>query len=198
MARAYVSKLRAEQTAATRLRVINAVGAILSQDVSEFTIPRVAAEAGVSAATVQRLFPTKRDLVEGLAQHYAATTGSLASLEQLPPDLEDQLATITEIFKKTADLEPAMRAAVTSEAFRRYRRDTRAKRLRAVEGALKRFRSDFSATDFRHARNLFAVLASSYGLQAFTELTGSTPEEAAATVTWTMRRLLGPKHKPRR
>ena len=67
MERTYVSKLRARQAESTRLRVLEAVAAILARDLSELTFPAVAAEAEVSVATVQRLFPTKRELVEGLA-----------------------------------------------------------------------------------------------------------------------------------
>src|SRR5260370_22862699 len=91
MARTYVSKLRAEQAEATRLRIIEAVAAVLGRDLSEFTMPSVAAEAGVSVATVQRIFPTKRDLLEVLARHYSATTRRVAFPAPPPSDHQDTL-----------------------------------------------------------------------------------------------------------
>src|SRR5258708_37658984 len=93
MDRTSVSKLRGEQAEATRLRIIEDVAAVLGRDLSEFTMPSVAAEAGVSVATVQRIFPTKRDLLEGLARHYAATIGSAAFRQPPPSDIEELLET---------------------------------------------------------------------------------------------------------
>ena len=49
----------------------------------------------------------------------------------------------------------------------------------------------FRDGELRHLRDLVTVLTSSAGLFGFTDLTGSTPEEAAATVAWVIRRLLG-------
>lgn len=189
MARIYVSKLRAEQAEATRLRVIEAVAAVLGRNLSEFTVPNVAAEAGVSLATVQRLFPTKRDLLEGLARHHAAMIGSAYGSDR-PWELDDFLAKLPQIFVRTATIPPALRSAVTSETFQQYRRERRGSRLRPVEAALKPYQGAFRDGELRHMRDLVTVLTSSAGLFGFTDLTGSTPEEAAATVAWTIRRLL--------
>jgi AcrR family transcriptional regulator len=190
VARTYVSKLRAEQAEATRLRVIEAVATVLGRDLSEFTVPNVAAEAEVSLATVQRLFRTKRDLLDGLARHYAATTGSGYGSDR-PWDLVDFLTKLPEVFAKTATVPPALRSAVTSETFQQFRRERRGSRLRPMEEALEPYKSGFQDGEARRLRDLFTVLTSSAGLFAFTDLTGSTPEEAAATVAWTIRRLLG-------
>ena len=195
MERTYVSKLRARQAESTRLRVLEAVAAILARDLSELTFPAVAAEAEVSVATVQRLFPTKRELVEGLARHYAATIGTVTGRERPPEDIEGLLALIPEVMVSTSRIPPALRAAALSEAFQQYRRENRAERLQPVEEVLKPFRADFPDGQLRRLRDLVVVLCSSAGLAAFTDLTGSTPEETAATVAWGIRRLLGLDHR---
>src|SRR5437879_5615512 len=118
MPRAYRSRLRDDQAEATRLRVIEAVATVLGTDISGFTIPAVAAEAGVSIATVERLFPTKRHLLDGLARHYAETIGSMASLDRPPRDIEELLAHLGPVMRRTRDLPAGMRAAVASETFR--------------------------------------------------------------------------------
>jgi AcrR family transcriptional regulator len=192
VARTYVSKLRAEQADATRLRIIEAVAAVLARDLSEFTIPSVAAEAGVSVATVQRIFPTKRDLLESLARQYAATIGSAAFRDPPPADIEEFLARIPEVNGRSAALPPGLRAAVASDAFNEFRREHRAEqRLRPIEKVLKPYEGSFTNAELRMIRDLIAVLGSSAGLAAFTELTGSSHEEASATMTWTIRRILG-------
>jgi AcrR family transcriptional regulator len=170
--------------------VIEAVAAILGRDLSEFTVPNVALEAGVSVATVQRLFPTKRDLLEGLAMHYSRIAGT-ALASKGPWELENLLAKVPEIFERIATIPPVLRSAVTSETFQQYRREQRTRRLEPMEEMLTPYGSAFHDGEMRHVRDLFTVLTSSASLFAFTDLTGSTPEEAAATVGWTIRRILG-------
>ncbi|MEP7104309.1 MAG: hypothetical protein ABI838_00495 [Chloroflexota bacterium] len=189
--RTYVSKLRAQQAESTRLRVIDGVASVLARDLSELTFPAVAAEAEVSVATVRRLFPTKRDLVEGLAKHYAATIGSVPGRERSPTNIEELLALIPEVMVSTSRISPALRAAASSEVFQEYRRENRAERLRPVEEVLKPFRADFPDGQLRRLRDVVVVLCSSAGLAAFTDLIGSSPEETAETVAWAIRKLLG-------
>ena len=189
MPREYVSKLRAEQAEATRLRVIEAVAAVLSRDVSELTYRAVAEEAGVSVATVQRLFPARRQLVEALAAHYAETIGTMDA-RPVPTDIEEFLSMVPEIMVRTGSIPPVLRAATTSAMYQRHRREHRATRLRAVEATLTPFQQ-FTDTERRRLRDLIVVLFSSAGLTAFTDLTGATPEQTATTMTWAIRRLLG-------
>ena len=190
MTRTYVSRLRADQAEATRVRVVEAVAAVLARDISAFTIPAVAAEAGVSAATVERLFPTKRDLLEALAKHYSKQIGSAPSWKG-PVTVDAMLEELPGIMKRTSAIPPVLRAAVASELFQQFRRDERGHRLESVEAMLKPYRAKFSARELRHLRNTIAVLGSSAGLQAFTDLTGSSADEASETMAWVIRRLLG-------
>src|ERR1700680_280472 len=122
MGRAYVSKLRAEQAEATRLRVIEAVAVVLARSLTEFTVPNVAAHAEVSIATVQRLFPTKRDLLEGLVRHYAAIIGIAYGSDRFW-ELDELLAKMPVVFARTATIPSALRSAIASETFQQYRRE---------------------------------------------------------------------------
>lgn len=65
--RSYSSPLRAEQAAATRLRVLDAAIDLLHEaDSGDVAIPDVAERAGVSVRTAYRVFPTSEDLLEGV------------------------------------------------------------------------------------------------------------------------------------
>ena len=187
--REYVSKLRAEQAEATRLKVIEAVAAVLSRDVSALTYRAVADEASVSVATVQRLFPARRNLVEGLARHYAESIGTMYA-RPAPTDIEEFLSMLPEIMVRTGSIPPVLRAATTSAVYQRHRRENRATRLRAVEATLTPFQQ-FTDAELRRLRDLIVVLCSSQGLAAFTDLTGATAEQTSTTITWAIRRLLG-------
>ncbi|HAG59467.1 MAG TPA: hypothetical protein DCL83_09165 [Arthrobacter bacterium] len=186
--REYVSKLRAEQAEATRVKVIEAVAAVLSRDVSALTYRAVADEASVSVATAQRLFPARRNLVEGLARHYAESIGTMYA-RPAPTDIEEFLSMLPGIMVRTAAIPPVLRAATTSAVYQRHRRENRATRLRAVEATLTPFQQ-FTDAELRHLRDLIVVLCSSAGLAAFTDLTGATAEQTATTITWAIRRLL--------
>jgi len=190
MARPYTSRLRSEQAAQTRRKVVEAAATVLARDLGDFTIPGVAVEAGVSAATVERLFTNKRKLIEGIAEHYAETIGSMAAWPDRPRDVDDLLDNIPDVVLRTSRVPAGLRAAVATEAFQQLRRETRGTRLRAVESVLKPYRDRFTARELHHLRDLIVVLVSSAGLNAFTDLTGSSPEESAATMQWTIRRLL--------
>ena len=141
--REYVSKLRVEQAEATRVKVIEAVAAVLSRDVSALTYRAVADEASVSVATVQRLFPARRNLVEGLARHYAESIGTMYA-RPAPTDIEEFLSMLPGIMVRTAAIPPVLRAATTSAVYQRHRRENRATRLRAVEATLTPFQQFLS------------------------------------------------------
>ena len=200
MARTYDSRLREEQAAATRLRVVEAVTAVLGRGISELTYPAVAQEAGVSLATVQRLFPRKRDLVAGLAEHYNRTIGSLFS-PHTPVDgldFDGFLSELRGVMERTSQVPAGLRAAVASREYQQHRREVRARRLALIEAALKPHARGLSGPEFRHLRNLVVVLVSSAGVTAFEELAEADANDASDAVTWMLRRLLDRPSRPRK
>jgi len=192
MGRTYVSPLRRGQYEATRLRIVESVARVLARGVTELSVPAVAEEAGVSVATVYRHFKSKEELVTALHRHYAdiidaspsdLSAGKWSSFDQVLDDLP-------KIAARMARLEPVLRGAVASGVVDDYRREHRSDRLEPIEQALRRERPDLNAHDLHNLRNLIAVLASTRGIQAFELMTGASPEEAATTVAWAIRRLL--------
>jgi AcrR family transcriptional regulator len=192
MGRTYVSPLRRGQYEATRLRIVEAVARVLARGVTELSVPAVAEEAGVSVATVYRHFKSKEELVTALRRHYSdiidanpsdLSAGRWSSFDQALDDLP-------KIAARMARLEPVLRGAVASGVVDDYRREHRSERLEPIEHALRRERPDLNAHDLHYLRNLIAVLASTRGIQAFELMTGASPEEAATTVAWAIRRLL--------
>jgi AcrR family transcriptional regulator len=192
VSRAYDSKLREEQAAATRLRVVEAVTAVLGRGISELTYPAVAQEAGVSLATVQRLFPRKRDLVAGLAEHYNRTIGNLFAPHTPPEalDFDGLLHEVRAVVERTSRVPSGLRAAVASEEYRLHRKGTRARRVALMEKVLKPHAHRLSGPELRHLRNLMVVLVSSAGVTAFEDLAGANASDASEAVAWMLRRLL--------
>jgi len=192
MRRTYVSPLRRGQYEATRVQIVEAVARVLARGVTELSVPAVAEEAGVSVATVYRHFQSKQELVAGLHRHYAdaidarpsdLSTGRWGSIDEVLDDLPKAA-------ERMARLEPGLRAAIASGVVDEFRREHRAERLEPIEDALRRDRPNLHSDDLRKLRDLIAVLCSSPGVGAFELLTGASPEEAAATVAWAIRRLL--------
>ena len=200
MSRPYASRLREEQAETTRLRVVEAVTAVLGRGISELTYPAVAEEAGVSLATVQRLFPRKRDLIAGLADQYNRTVGNLlaAPASAAGLDFEGFLSEIRAVIERTSRVPSGLRAAVASEAYQEHRREGQAKRVELMGRVLKPYLGGLTAAERRHVRNLTNVLASSAGVTAFADLAGADATEAADAVAWMLRRLLEPDQRGRR
>jgi AcrR family transcriptional regulator len=198
MSRAYVSRLRDEQSEATRVRIVEAVARVLARGIVELSVPAVAKEAGVSVATVYRHFPAKTDLVLGLSEHVASLVGT--RMEDLSlVNLDDLEAKGRDIHQKLAKLDPALRLAMASPQANRLRRDTRGERLTANEQMLAPHVTHLSARERRRVRDLCVVLMSSATANAFDMLVGSSPEETAATLTWGIRRIIGnDRRRPRR
>jgi len=192
VSRTYVSSLRREQSEATRMRIVEAVARVLARGVTELSVPAVAAEAGVSVATVYRHFKTKPELIAGLREHFWNmlenrpadwSSGKYASIAELLDELP-------RIGARLAAVDPALLSAVASEGLDAYRREHRAERLNPIEIALRRERPDLAPADLRKLRDVIAVLVSSSGMRAFEIMTGASPQAAGETMAWAIRRLL--------
>lgn len=93
MKRTYKSPLRERQQEETRELILEALGkALLEAGPGEFSLPDVAARAGVSVRTVHRHFGTREQLVEALQAHVVrritpAPPRTLEELYDFPPVL---------------------------------------------------------------------------------------------------------------
>jgi AcrR family transcriptional regulator len=190
MKRAYVSPLRDEQAEATRLRIVEAVARVLARGIPELSVPAVAREAGVSVATVYRHFPTKTDLVRGMAEHVASLQGTRAEDFNLI-GLDDVEAKARDIFEKRAALDPALRLAMASPEVSQWRKEVRGERLAVMAKLLAPHVAHLSARERRWVGDLSVVLMSSGTLNAFEMLIASSPAETAATLAWAIKRLIG-------
>ena len=189
MARAYVSPLRDQQAEATRLSIVEAVARVLARGVVELSVPAVAKEAGVSVATVYRHFPSKSDLVRGLAEHVGRFQGTGPNVDFR--SLDEMEAIWLEVLRRRARLDPALRQATSSPEWNRLRAETRGDRLAAAARGLKPFLAHLSPRDRKRARDVVVLLMSSAGANAYELLVGGSPEEAAATLAWAARRIIG-------
>ena len=76
--RSYQSGLREKQRVQTRNAIVDAFCAMLTEKGPEAcTIPEIAKRAGVALRTVYHHFPTREDLLEGLAQAVRERHGTI-------------------------------------------------------------------------------------------------------------------------
>src|ERR1700682_4012480 len=142
MARPYTSQLRAEQTQATRLRILEAAARVLSQPLADFSIPAVAEESGVAVATIYRPFKNKPALVDALFRHYTNQIADAAGVvlgetPMTPASPDDLYPTFRSVCERQASLDPALQAAFATELGDRERRAHRQERIRMAEAWLK-------------------------------------------------------------
>jgi AcrR family transcriptional regulator len=180
---------RAAMADETRVRILDACTAILARGITELSIPAVAREAGVSVPTVYRNFADKKTLVAATMEHLRSKRGPFPS----PTHVTELPDVIRKQFAQASSLDETVRAALVSEPVVAARHD-------AGEGARRRgVMEKLLADDLRglppHERDMAVsaaiVLCSSLTLNAFRLIHGSTPEQAAEAVTWTLSRMLG-------
>src|SRR5437016_896045 len=98
-ARKYDSPLREQQAAETRHAILKAVLTLFERDDDfDIAMPAVAKEAGVSLRTVYRHFPTKADLLMGLAeiQDLRSAVFDATTPDELAVAVADQYRVMTE------------------------------------------------------------------------------------------------------
>jgi AcrR family transcriptional regulator len=192
MSRTYVSPLRQKQSESTRRRIVEAVARVLARGLSELSMPAVAAEAEVSVATVYRHFKNRQELLAGLEQHYAEEMGIAEFLEGADSGLtlEEVVQAVPRVFMRRERLNPTLRAAVASQLVGQYRQIHRPERLAPIEKLVRQSFPGHPEEELKHLRDLIAVLTSSAVVRVFVAVAGSSAEEAGATVSWGLGRLL--------
>lgn len=129
--RAYRSALRERQELQTRELILEAVGAqILASRPGEFSLPEVAARAGVSVRTLYRHFGDREGLLEALHDHAVRRIAP-----PLPASLDELLELAPALFATFDAHAPWVEAMVRSgpvSALRAARRPARVELFRAL------------------------------------------------------------------
>jgi AcrR family transcriptional regulator len=125
--RTYRSPLRAEQAAATRTAIITAAAEVFAErSYVGATLPQIAAAAGVSVESVNKVGPKSALLILAFKQAYAGESGwrtildepdllRIMSIEDTSEAIAGYAQFIAEANVRTAGIWPAVRAAALSE-----------------------------------------------------------------------------------
>jgi AcrR family transcriptional regulator len=185
MSRRYQSTLRAEQAEQTQERILQALAAELGTGSAEFSIPRVAARAGVSVRTVHLYFPTREDQVAAVARYVDEI---VLSQEHGPSDAAGLPDYVERLYRSALAHEELTRTLVApgvAAQVRKLRRKGRLDRIGAAVGEL--------GVDDDQVRQLAAslkVIASADFALALIDHHGLSHEEAAAAARMTVEALL--------
>ncbi len=187
--RAYSSPLRDSQREATRRAILEAACALLQGD-GELTIAAIAARAGVSVPTVNRHFPTRQALLEGVAgfldaRSLGAAPKDLDPARVLTTDLRPMLQALFRGFAHLAGTPMAtaavleLRGKVTIPRRRKLAED-------AIEASLPGLREPHRTW----LADLLVVLVSSSMVQTMQSYLGLPPEESAKRLEWLIEALV--------
>ncbi len=194
--RPYRTERRQQQAEETRRCILEAVARVAANGVGALSIPAVAREAGVSVPTVYRHFGSKHELFEALGVYYGQQLGVLQ--EPWPSGLEELERRLYLDFERAEQVEPALRAAMLSEAGREARKATLPTRMAMMKHAIGPLLEQFLPGDRVQAERILLILDSSAVQRAFNDYLGLGPKEAADAATWAIRRLLGAEARGRK
>jgi AcrR family transcriptional regulator len=176
--RTYDSPLRDEQAAGTRQRILAALTAQLGEARDDFSIPNVAARAGVSLRTVYHHFPNRESQVRAVADWIEQRLGA-ADEPQSPDQLPDYTARMYERFVGNESLVRAQLAPGIAEHVRARRRSGR---VAAIERCVR----DIGAppADVKLASALLKHIISADTGVALLDKHGLTGAEATVAGRW--------------
>jgi len=178
--RTYDSDLRAEQAAATRRKILDALVRTMGRGVAGLSIPAVAREASVSVPTVYRHFKSKAALVAALSTHLVGRTGLMD-----PSMLEGDLAAIVhEMYRRNAGIDAEMRAALASELGQEARRRMMPQRVALARKTIAERVPGLAGDDLDRFTRVFLILTSSATMRAYKDYLGLDASQAAKDVAW--------------
>ncbi len=185
------SPLQQEQVERTRQKILDGLVRVLARGLAGLSVPAVARESGVSVPTVYRYFKSKEELLAGLADEYEARLGASSLLPPPPSDLDTLGSYLRLLFATYEDMEPALRTVMATTTAVPARHTQVLQRLRTIEDWLDNVAPEISDEDHVRLRDLVAVLFDSNSQRAFKDYLGLSPGEAAETVAWAIRHLVG-------
>ncbi|QIB35581.1 TetR/AcrR family transcriptional regulator [Ancylobacter pratisalsi] len=183
----YNSPLRADQTLATRERILASVRVIFEQDPdSALSFDRLAEVSGVNRRTIFRHFPTKEDLLDAFWNSANASLGvrfwpeSEADLVDLPPRL----------FASLDGIEGVVRASHSSAAGRDMRLRANAERQAAFRKSLSALTAGLPPERARQLEASVQLLFSATAWQTMKDYWGLSGKDAGEAAAWAIRALL--------
>jgi len=181
--RSYESRLRSDQRAATRKRILDALVRTMGRGIAELSVPAVAREAGVSVPTVYRHFRTKADLLAALAPYLFDRTGLMEA-----PRLssEDFTALMREMYRRNQAMDADTRAALASQLGHTMRLTTMPQRLAIIREEVGRRVPGLSDADADRMTRIVLLMGSSAMTRAYQDYLGLDARQAAEDVGWAL------------
>lgn len=179
--RGYDSELRAGQTEATRLKILDALVRTMGRGVAGLSIPAVAREASVSVPTVYRHFKSKAALVAALSAHLVERTGLMDPSMLEGADLQ---AIVHEMYRRNAGVDAEVRAALASELGHEARRQMMPQRVALARKTVAERVPGLTGDDLDRFTRVFLILTSSATMRAYRDYFGMGASQAAKDVAW--------------
>jgi AcrR family transcriptional regulator len=185
--RTYTSPLRAEQTAATRERILEAVAELLRRDeVGDLSYRAIAEASGAQERTVYRHFPDKETLLKAFWNWLDKRFGE----HGMPSTERDLVEDVKVVFARFDEEPRILRAALLSREGRALRMAVQAERVAGFEKALARATKGLTAAERRRVAAVVQLLYSGYAWMSMADHWGLTGAEAGAASSWAIRTLL--------
>lgn len=183
------SRVRTEQLAATRRRIVHAVADLVTEEhPAAISVPAVARRAGVSVATVYRYFPNKGALLDAGSEVGSEKTRAAFDGRSIDDGTIDEL--ISRTFWELADHLPLVRNQQQSAAGRDLRKRRRAVKQDMLASAVADRGLDPGDPATQRLVVLLELLASSATLLELHDQLDVPIDDAAAYVTWAVRVLM--------
>jgi AcrR family transcriptional regulator len=179
--RRYRSRLRDEQAEATRDRILEATNRVLAGGIAGVSIPAIADEAGVSIATVYRIFGTKRGLIEAI---YPYSIRRARRELTVPASFGDFREGLRILFDRVDAMDEVARAAVASRGAEEVRHATMPGRLAIANQLVEALAPGLDGRDRERLVRLVIVLATTASLRMWRDHLGVPVEDAIDDIEW--------------
>jgi AcrR family transcriptional regulator len=186
--RTYSSALRDGQADETRIRILEALIRTMGRGVAELTVPAVAEEAGVSIPTVYRHFGSKRELLDALGPYLVEKTRLMP--ENPPQTLDDLRALARDIYRRHDEMDPAIRAAMTTELGGVVRREYMPERLATMRDVVRGSAPELDDRTVERLSLVLVLLYSSAVMRAMKDYFELVGDDAAERVAWAVEMLV--------
>ncbi|HEU0236739.1 MAG TPA: TetR/AcrR family transcriptional regulator [Candidatus Limnocylindrales bacterium] len=186
--RLYESRLRTEQSQATRERILEALIRTMAKGVATLSVPDVAREAQVSIPTVYRHFGTKAGLIAALGPYVGTKAGLMPA--DLPHTVDEIGDAVLEVFRHLEAMDGTLRAAMASELGQEARQAAMPARRATHREVMRRSAPEVTDADLERLTDLSVALMSSGAYRVYRDFIGLSVEDAADRAAWALQTLV--------